>query len=340
MPGFAVRSLLAGTSIKFTFLWTSEVCKIARAFLQANHKPQQVYNDVRDRPAKGEFIHLLITGPPCTPWARGGKRRGDADIRARLLDESLPAIEARRPWAVLLEESNLLMTASEGHRIDTIVVHLKSWDYQVHMTILNSKEHGLPQNRPRLYLVALHVRCPLIGEAFVMPTPLPANRTLALKDILGPPGPQDDPAHRPRGARASANVDKAAAALPSGDERDWMVRQATGKAWTTSVRPQFIMPCLLHGNTSGYWVGSRGHKASRGAHSRAQGLCDMDVVWPKQPSAAFALLGNSMSKAILERILHRIFRQWGLLSGPDPWETGAAQRCLKKDAVTEFLESR
>ena len=64
-----------------------------------------------------------------------------------------------------------------------------------------------------------------------------------------------------------------------------------------------VMPCLLHSNKCGYWVGP----ARVAEHSRAQGLPAAEVRWPKDP-APYALLGNNMARPILQRFIHKILR--------------------------------
>lgn len=51
---------------------------------------------------------------------------------------------------------------------------LHRWGYNVHWSILNTKEHGIPQSRPRFYLVALRKQV----RAFTFP-PTVAPRALA-----------------------------------------------------------------------------------------------------------------------------------------------------------------
>ena len=46
----------------------------------------------------------------------------------------------------------------KGHKqvLDKIIEVLKSCNYKVTAAILNTADHGIPQNRERLYLVAVH----------------------------------------------------------------------------------------------------------------------------------------------------------------------------------------
>ena len=73
---------------------------------------------------------------------------------------------------------------------------------------------------------------------------------------------------------------------------------------------------------------------SGGEHTHTQGLPAAAVKWPNEVTA-YALLGKSMARPVLQRLLHRVLRQWGLLRGPDPWERGEAQQQLRDDAARE-----
>ena len=94
------------------------------------------------------------------------------------------------------------------------------------------------------------------------------------------------------------------------------------------------MPCLLHANKQGYWIGSRGRHATLAEHSRAQGLAASRAEWPAR-TVGYALLGNSMALCIVQRLLFRILCRWEILCGPDPWESGRAQAELRRDAAAE-----
>ena len=45
---------------------------------------------------------------------------------------------------------------------------------------------------------------------------------------------------------------------------------------------------------------------------------------------AFALLGNSMARSILQRLVHRVLCAWGIFSGPDPWESSIGAEAARR----------
>ena len=192
---------------------------------------------------------------------------------------------------------------------------LAAHGYRLHWAIYNASQHGVPQNRPRLWAVGIRKDTPGAGEGFRGLEPLPADLCLTLADILGPREEGDTVEGLPTGQVAARNVKKAREEAESrGLTADWMVTQHVGQGWSQSVRPRLTMPCLLHSNKGGYWIGSRGRAARVSEHSRAQGLPAVGVRWPKD-AVAFALLGNSMARPILQRLIHRILKGWGIVPG-------------------------
>ena len=95
---------------------------------------------------------------------------------------------------------------------------------------------------------------------------------------------------------------------------DWRVTQQVGQGWNQSVRPRPAMPCLLH-SKGGYWIGSRGRVARVSEHSRAQGLPNTGVRWPKD-GIAYALLGNNMARPMLQRLVNNTSQGLGHCGGP------------------------
>ena len=125
-------------------------------------------------------------------------------------------------------------------------------------------------------------------------------------------------------------------ACSEGITADWACAQGLSRNWGAKAAPRLLMPCLLHSNSVGYWLGSRGRHASVAEHARAQGVEYGAYSWPRDPTA-FALLGNSMARCILQRLLHGVLCTWGILEGPDPWLRGEAQSRLRAEAAGHAL---
>jgi DNA (cytosine-5)-methyltransferase 1 len=120
---------------------------------------------------------LLIGGPPCQPfsksgyWARGDAKRL-ADPRATTLEAYLRVLRDTQPRAFLLENvPGLAYTKkNEGvvlleQTIDAINGEVGT-HYSFHVGLLRAVEHGVPQDRQRVFIVGARD-----GTAFVHPKP-------------------------------------------------------------------------------------------------------------------------------------------------------------------------
>ena len=156
---------------------------------------------------------------------------------------------------------------------------------------------------------------------------------MSLSSILAPLSDRDDPEALPSAAGAQANILLVRErANRDGITGDWASAQGLSRRWGAKAAPRQAMPCLLHSYSVGYWLGSRGRHATVAEHARAQGLEHGSCTWPRE-HISFALLGNSMAKCILQRLLHRILCSWGLFEGPGPWMRGEAPHRSQCEAM-------
>ena len=106
---------------------------------------------------------ILFAGFPCQPFSKGGTQRGMSEqTQGTLFHEIMRVIEARRPKLVILENVANLVGHDEGRTWDTIIKALREAKYFVDHEPLILSPHkirigkgGAPQNRPRVYIVAV-----------------------------------------------------------------------------------------------------------------------------------------------------------------------------------------
>ena len=144
MTACALDSTLLG-HIAVSQAWGSDIWDQARNFCRRNHRPERMYSDVKAKDLPGPPLHFYVAGPPCQPWARGGKQLGAGEHRAPLLDEVLQTIRRCRPLAFLMEESDRVATYERGIWWQSRVAELESMQYHVKWNILNAAHHGVPQ---------------------------------------------------------------------------------------------------------------------------------------------------------------------------------------------------
>lgn len=98
---------------------------------------------------------VLVGGFPCQAFSVAGKRLGFDDTRGTLFFEVARLAKTKQPRAILLENVKGLVGHDGGKTLDVIVQTLNDIGYHVDFNVLNSKYFGVPQNRERIFIVAL-----------------------------------------------------------------------------------------------------------------------------------------------------------------------------------------
>ena len=154
------------------------------------------YNDITTEEFKVKVENtdydILLAGFPCQSFSRAGKKEGFADkIRGTLFFEIAEIIRRTRPKAFMLENVDNLITHDKGHTFATIIevlvkdLHYKvigvtenkdgELEYNARDFVRNSRNFGVPQNRPRVYIMGFDRK--LFGNAVDnLPNKLPTER--------------------------------------------------------------------------------------------------------------------------------------------------------------------
>ena len=113
---------------------------------------------------------ILLAGFPCQAFSRAGKKEGFMDkTRGTLFFDIAEMISRSHPKAFMLENVDNLITHEKGQTFHTIIdVLVNDLNYKVigvtkdetgkliydsHSFVRNSKNFGVPQNRPRVYIM-------------------------------------------------------------------------------------------------------------------------------------------------------------------------------------------
>ncbi len=174
-----------------------EIDKAARAVYQKNfyHRDPDFFEsgafaedireiDVNDLPD----FDVLCAGFPCQPFSQAGFKRGFEETRedrGNMFFHICRILQGKRPKAFFLENVRHLFKHDNGKTFEIIRQALtETLGYSLHYQIVKASDYGLPQHRPRLYMVGFDRK--IFGESaddFIFPDPIPLKITLS--EILG-----------------------------------------------------------------------------------------------------------------------------------------------------------
>ena len=249
-------------------------------------------------------------GLPCQAWSRSGSQGGVGDPRGVLHREMLRMAGHHKPKMILVENVPQFQTLNDGPAFQEIVTTLEGWGYSVHHAVLNAAGFGVPQNRERLYIVAIRKEVIVLPFSF----PEPEEADVELTSILEPP-------------------ELAINAVTTIKEYR---RVAPDKIRWDKIGRGLIKLGDVRDNTQGDRIySSRGHSvtltASAGGWGAGMGLYDVDGVvrrltpreacrcmgFPEEfrlvfaPRIACSQLGNAVAASVVEAIMRQVFAAVG-----------------------------
>ena len=146
---------LAMSAVGGECVFASEIDKFAKQAYTTLHGLEP-HGDITKIDAKDIPDHdLIAAGFPCQSFSVAGKRGGFEDARGTLFFEVARIASEKQPKVLLLENVKGLVGHDKGKTLDTIVKTLNEIGYRVDFEVLNSKYFGVPQNRERIFIVAI-----------------------------------------------------------------------------------------------------------------------------------------------------------------------------------------
>jgi len=170
-------------------LFSSEIDKDCRAVIKKNYNPKKIWEDMLERDHRSlPFLDLYVAGFPCQAFS--GLRndaKGFQDPRGTIFFECLQTIQATRPKIFLFENVRGLLSHNGGKTFGTILYFLeKLCKYNIYYQLLNTKDYGVPQNRPRVYIVGI-LKTLDPERSFQFPRPIVLRKSVS--DIMRKSGP-------------------------------------------------------------------------------------------------------------------------------------------------------
>lgn len=97
---------------------------------------------------------ILCGGFPCQPFSQAGFKKGFHDERGNLFFHIAEIIRIKKPKAFFLENVRHLFKHDDGKTFKTIEkIITKELSYSFFSKIVKASDFGLPQHRPRLFMV-------------------------------------------------------------------------------------------------------------------------------------------------------------------------------------------
>lgn len=125
---------------------------------------------------------ILCAGFPCQPFSQAGHKRGfseEKDSRGNMFFIIRDIIKEKRPKAIFLENVRHILKHDDGKTFNTIK-HIieKELGYDFYYKVIKASDYGLPQHRPRVYMVGFDSDLGLPKD-FTFPKPIPLKFTMS-----------------------------------------------------------------------------------------------------------------------------------------------------------------
>lgn len=172
----AAEEALKQLGINHKVVFACEIDKYARMSYQANHSAETMYEDMtqHDYIDSKYYSDINISGIPCQAFSLAGLRLGEKDSRGLLFYDFYRYVKNQQPKVFIIENVKGLLSAEKGtifqnwiellgrsvNGHEKMFIHEDSLEYNLHYTVLNSKNFGVPQNRERVFIVGIRKDLP------------------------------------------------------------------------------------------------------------------------------------------------------------------------------------
>lgn len=167
----AFNQALIRLGVEYKEVFACDMDKFAReTFIHNYGEPEYYPTNVYDREIPLESLDVYMTSPPCQAFSIAGKRLGKDDKRGILFFNSHEFIQVNKPRFFIFENVKGLLSDDGGktfqewvnmlggksvNGVPVLFPHENSVPYHLYWKVLNSKKHGVPQNRERVFLIGI-----------------------------------------------------------------------------------------------------------------------------------------------------------------------------------------
>ena len=318
--------------------------KKTRAVLELNFNPLHIFEDVCTLKASDVPAHdMLWAGFPCQPFSTDGLRGGldDSHGRGIIFLHLVRLIQKWMPRIVVLENVGGMVSTTHQEFFEGAITLLreirgKGHSYEVEWRVLDSKFFGIPQSRPRVWIVCR--RSDVVTRPLQWPTPH-AEACRTIDELLGPrpPRSQVQDALPPENWQTiRKNVESQLGLLQHRGidpfEDTWIL-DVGHSASRQGTNMQGCSPCLTSTRCKqgGHWISTHGRFFDTKEMLALQHMRHDRIRLPEAVSLPqfHSMIGNSMSVNIVEVILAMLSRSTPAVfpAGPlpDRWSANRAQ---------------
>ena len=330
-PVQAMRNL----GVRYSHEFSCDVDRYARATIAANFPHGRTYKDVTTRDnTTAPSCDVYIAGFPCQPFSMAGQKQGFDDERSRgkIFFNVRDYIARQKPRAFVLENVAGLKNINKGEYLAAILKSLAQLGtYNVHFGTLNTKEHGVPHNRKRCYIVG--IRKDVDQGSFSYPEPV---KCPSIERFLEP---------RAKDAQVAAGAPPATATTAAKNVRTAL--RTIKREGSDPLREPFLVdcdssscrfgwqqgvsPCITCRWGAGHWVTNRERRLLKTEMMRLQNMDPRTFKVVISDMQVGRQLGHTMSVNVLERLFVKLLPAAGLALRDaicDRWTDGSAVRAL------------
>ncbi|MBU0578042.1 DNA cytosine methyltransferase [Patescibacteria group bacterium] len=185
--GFHLAFHNLGAECIFACEWDKHARKTYKHYFQKISpdlfKKKKFYGDInsiKDIENEIDDFDILTAGFPCQPFSQAGFKKGFEDTRGTLFFKIAEIIDIKKPKAIFLENVRGLLNHNNGKTFEVIKrVIEKDLGYSFYWKIVKASDFGLPQLRPRLFMVGFRDK----NIDFEFPKPIKLKTTMS--DIWG-----------------------------------------------------------------------------------------------------------------------------------------------------------
>ncbi len=128
---------------------------------------------------------VICAGFPCQPFSQIGYRKGfkeNLEGRGNIFFELLRILKDKKPKAFLFENVQHIVKHDEGKTFKRINEEISNLEYSFFWKVIRASEFGLPQHRPRTFMVGFRDEKNIIKN-FDFPKPIKLKKSMS--DIFG-----------------------------------------------------------------------------------------------------------------------------------------------------------